>query len=124
MDALWRGVVSGKPEAAMSAFFPRAAYLQVKAVADPGADYASRLVAAFRADVLAAHALLGSDARGASLIDVSVPDQWSWIPPGACANKVGYWHAPGSRLVYRTGGTVRSARSSSRPDPQQPPAGP
>ncbi|MGB6457469.1 MAG: hypothetical protein WBH47_23600 [Streptosporangiaceae bacterium] len=38
-----------------------------------------------------------------------MPSQYaSWIVPGACYNKVGYWHVPGSRLVYRINGELRS----------------
>jgi len=36
------------------------------------------------------------------------PTEWTWITPGYCANRAGYWHAPGSRLVYRQGGRLRS----------------
>ncbi len=50
---------------AMPAFFPEGAYVQVKAIADPRGDYAGRLVAEYRLDLGAAHALLGADARSA-----------------------------------------------------------
>jgi hypothetical protein len=102
---LWRGVSTGSFAAAQPAFFPRAAYLQVKRVGNPGADYRQRLLGAYRLDIAAVHRLLGSGAR---LLYVSVPRQWSWIGPGACFNKVGYWHAPGARVVYRQAGRIRS----------------
>jgi hypothetical protein len=31
-----------------------------------------------------------------------------WVYPGACYNKIGYWHGPGARVVYREHGTERS----------------
>ncbi len=61
----------------------------------------------FAADVHAAHRLL-AEGGAATLRYVSVPREWAWIAPGGCYNRVGYWHAPGSRLVYRQGGRIRS----------------
>jgi len=109
MTDLWAGVVSRRPDLAMSSFFPLAAYEQVKAIADPAADWHSRLVAEFKADVIAAHDLIGRTARNATLVRVVVPEQEAgWIDPGVCYNSVGYWHVAGARVVYRVGGHVRS----------------
>lgn len=108
MAALWRGIVRDSVGAARPAFFPESAYLQVKAVSDPAADYRDRLLANFRTDIHAAHVLLGRGASTARLVGVRVPREWAWIVPGYCVNRVGYWHAPGSRLVYREGGRLRS----------------
>jgi hypothetical protein len=105
MTDLWAGVVSGRPALAMPAFFPLVAYEQVKAIADPAADWQHRLVAEFRADVVAAHALIGQRARHATLVTVIVPElQADWINPGVCDNSVGYWHAANARLVYQVNG--------------------
>jgi hypothetical protein len=108
MAALWRSIVTDSAAAATAAFFPRTAYLQAKQIADPSADYRNRLLGAFKADIHAAHDLLGAHAGSAELLDVSVPNEWAWIPPGSCYNRIGYWHAPGARLVYREQGQVRS----------------
>ncbi len=108
MAALWRGIVRDDPAAARAAFFPRSAYLQVKAVADASTDYGDRLLRNYALDIHAAHALLGRGAATARLVGVRVPHEWAWIVPGYCANRIGYWHAPGSRLVYRDGGSLRS----------------
>lgn len=108
MEALWSGIVTGQPVKAMPAFFPEAAYAQIKAISDPEADFQARLVSAYRKDIAAANALLGADAATATLVGVSVPDQWNWVSPGQCYNSGGYWHAPGSRLLYRVGGELRS----------------
>ncbi|MHB8643003.1 MAG: hypothetical protein ACYDA3_08990 [Gaiellaceae bacterium] len=107
MTVLWRAVVDDAPAQARAAFFPRSAYLQVKAIPNAAGDYRTRLLANFAADIHAAHRLV---ARGgnATLLEVRVPQEASWIGPGGCYNKVGYWHAPGSRLVYRQDGRVRS----------------
>jgi hypothetical protein len=105
---LWRGIVDDSPAEARPAFFPASAYLQVKQIQSAAADYRNRLLANYRADIHAAHVFLGPGARSARLLSVRVPKEWAWIPPGYCYNRVGYWHAPGSRLVYREGGRVRS----------------
>lgn len=109
MVDLWAAIASGRPGLALPSFFPLVAYEQVKAIADPAADWHSRLVAEFRADVLAAHSLLGHTARHSALLRVVIPEaEAGWIDPGVCANGVGYWHVANSRLVYRAGGQVRS----------------
>ena len=109
MTDLWAAVVTGKPRLGLPAFFPLVAYEQVKAIADPSADWQNRLVGEFNLDVAAAHELLGRHARHATLLRVIVPEaQASWIDPGVCYNGVGYWHAAGARLVYRVGGQERS----------------
>ena len=108
MAALWRGIVEDSPRAAQSVFFPESAYEQVKQIPNAAADYRNRLLANYGADIHAAHVLLGRGASGARLVAVLVPRQWAWITPGYCYNRVGYWHAPGSRLVYRRRGRILS----------------
>jgi hypothetical protein len=110
MLALWRGVVTGAVPPARPAFFPESAYLQLKATADPAADYVNRLLGEFREDLAAAHALLGPEAGEARLVSVGVPQQYGhWVVPGTCDNRVGYFEVPNSRLVYRDGaGQIRS----------------
>ncbi len=109
MDALWKGVLTNSVHAALPAFFPEAAYAQVKAIADPRADWKSRLVGNFTSDVAAAHRLVGGGAAVAKLAEVDVPsDLVHWVQPGACYNRLGYWEVPNSRLVYRLKGEVRS----------------
>jgi hypothetical protein len=106
MTDLWAAVVTDRPRVALQAFFPLSAYQQVKAIADPAADWRTRLWADFRLDVGAAHRLVGRDA---SLVRVILPSaQAAWIGPGACYNSVGYWHVGGARLLYRKQGRLRS----------------
>jgi hypothetical protein len=107
--ALWTGVRTGSVRPALRAFFPEAAYAQVKAIADPDADYLARLVGDYRLDLAAVHALLGAHARSASLVGIDVPGAYAhWVPPGTCYNRVGYYEVPNSRLVYREDGAIRS----------------
>lgn len=109
MTDLWTAIVTGNTTIALQSFFPLAAYQQVKAIGDPTTDWQSRLVGEYVLDIQAAHAYLGPSASAAQLVQVIVPSQYaSWIVPGDCYNKVGYWHVPGSRLVYRVDGELRS----------------
>jgi hypothetical protein len=109
MTALWQGISAGSASAAMPAFFPEGAYAQVKAIADPRADYANRLVHEFSLDLGAAHGLLGGSAASAQLVGVEVPSSYAhWVSPGACDNSVGYYEVPNARVVYRVGGQTSS----------------
>ncbi|MHB8492823.1 MAG: hypothetical protein ACYDA6_11515 [Solirubrobacteraceae bacterium] len=109
MSALWRGIVRDSPAVALAAFFPRAAYLQVKAIADPGADWHDRLLHDYALDIGAAHGLLGAHAAQARLLRVDMAAGYArWVAPGTCYNQVGYYEMPGARLVYSEEGQVRS----------------
>jgi len=106
MGDLWLAVTTGNPRFARPGFFPVAAYEQVKAEPYPAADWQDRLWYDFVLDVRAAHRLLVS---GATLDRVIVPKAYAaWVYPGACHNKIGYWHVPGARVVYRAHGKERS----------------
>ncbi|HTQ93813.1 MAG TPA: hypothetical protein VMK84_30385 [Streptosporangiaceae bacterium] len=106
MADLWLAVTTGNPRFGLPGFFPVAAYQQVKAEPYPVADWQDRLWYDFVLDVRAAHRLLGS---GATLDRVIVPGAYAaWVYPGACYNKIGYWHLPGARVVYREHGQQRS----------------
>src|SRR5690242_2852192 len=106
MADLWLAVTTGNPRFGRPAFFPEAAYRQVKAIPYPDSDWQYRLWYDFTLDVRAAHRLAG---RNAQLVRIVVPSSYElWVPPGACYNSVGYWHAPGARVVYRERGRERS----------------
>jgi hypothetical protein len=106
MTDLWLAVTTGNSRFAQPAFFPEAAYKQVKAIPYPEADWQYRLWYDFTLDVRAAHDLL---AAGARLDRVIVPAvEAAWIYPGACYNSVGYWHVGGARVVYTERGQERS----------------
>ena len=109
MGLLWAGVVRDSPTTALPAFFPRGAYVQLKAIASAGSDWRDRLVHDYALDIEAAHALLGGDPASARLIAVEVPSSYGhWVPPGVCYNDIGYYEVPNARVVYSEGGQVRS----------------
>jgi hypothetical protein len=106
MADLWLAVTADSARFALPAFFPEAAYRQLKAIAYPDADWQYRLWYDFALDVRAAHGLL---APGARLVRVIVPaDEAAWVYPGACYNSIGYWHVGGARVVYTEDGQERS----------------
>ena len=110
MQGLWQGVVEGSATPALSAFFPESAYVQLKTgIGNPAGDWQNRLVADYTLDLGAAHALLGPDPAQATLVSVSVPEQYDhWIPPGVCANGIGYYEVANSRVVYMLDGVTKS----------------
>ena len=106
MYDLWLAVTTGKASLALPAFFPEAAYTQLKAIAGPASDWENRLWYDFTLDVAAAHAEVG---HGATFVRVIAPSELAvWVSPGACYNSAGYWHLPGPRVVYEQGGETRS----------------
>lgn len=110
MQALWQGVVQDSVTPALPAFFPETAYVQLKTgIGDPAGDWQNRLVADYALDIGAAHALLGPDPGQATFVSVSVPEQYGhWIPPGVCANGIGYYEVANARLVYQLDGVTKS----------------
>jgi hypothetical protein len=109
MAVLWAGIVRNSVRPAVPAFFPRAAYLQLKAIGNAGSDWTDRLVHDYSLDISAAHALLRGGAAQASLVGVKVDSSYGhWIEPGVCYNSVGYYEMPGARIVYRRGGAIHS----------------
>jgi hypothetical protein len=106
MARLWHGIVANSVATALPAFFPEPAYVRLKAVSDPAGDFHNRLLGGYRLDIAAAHALVTPQDR---LVSVNVPAQYAhWVPPGTCANRVGYYEVPNARVVYTGRGGTRS----------------
>src|SRR5579863_9387704 len=55
MASLWAGVATNSLAAALPAFFPEAAYLQLKAITSASSDWTDRLVHDFTLDIASAH---------------------------------------------------------------------
>ncbi len=106
---LWQAIVTDDPTKALPFFFPKTAYLQVKAISNPSADYQNRLIDWYRLDIHAAHLLLGANAASAQFVSVTVPQsQVVWITPGIEYNKGSYYRVFGTRLTYKIGGHTAS----------------
>jgi len=108
VQALWHAIVTDDAPAAMPFFFPRSAYLTVKAIADPAGDYERRLVADYTADLHVLHARLGADPTKATLGGFTVPAGAQWIDPGVEHNAIGYWRVYGATLGWSLGGRASS----------------
>ena len=109
MEALWSGVVHDSASAAIPAFFPKGAYVQLKAIYSASSDWTNRLVHDYGLDIHAAHRMLGAGASRARFVAIDVPASFShWVDPGACYNSIGYYEMPNARIVYREGGSERS----------------
>jgi hypothetical protein len=109
MASLWAGIVENSANKALPAFFPKRAYMQLKAIPSAESDWSGRLVRDYALDIAAAHSLLGVNASNAELVAVNVQSSYGhWVPPGVCYNGVGYYEMPGARLVYRERGELRS----------------
>jgi hypothetical protein len=109
VNDLWSAIVTDDPYVAMPFFFPRSAYLQVKAISNPGGDWQNRLVAAYARDIHSLHLNLGTNAAQAQLAGIDVPQsQAEWITPGVEYNKIGYWRVYGTRVRYTINGMAHS----------------
>ncbi|MFI5052790.1 MAG: hypothetical protein ACHQDE_00385 [Acidimicrobiia bacterium] len=107
VQGLWNAIVHDEPDLAMPFFFPKSAYLQVKAIQDPASDYEHRLIANFKQDVHALHAQLGANASAAHFDGIDVPsDQAVLVQPGEEYNKLQYWRVYGTTLRYTLDGTA------------------
>ena len=98
--ALFDGIAADDVDHAMPFFFPLSAYAQVKAIANPAADWKARLVAHYARDIHALHAKLGPHAAAARFVRSEVPmDRARWVDPGEEYNRIGYFRVYGSELV-------------------------
>lgn len=112
--AAWLGLAVR--DSVKRAFFPKAAYLQLKAIGNAGPDWTDRPLHDYSLDISAAHALLGDGVAQARLVNVDVDSSYGhWIELGGCYNSVGYYEMPGARIIYRqAGGGIHSFGIASR----------
>jgi hypothetical protein len=104
--ALFDAVAADDVDRAMPFFFPRSAYAQVKAIANPTADWKARLVAHYARDIHALHARLGDRAAHARFVAADVPlDRARWVEPGEEYNRLGYYRVYGAKLHGEAEGT-------------------
>lgn len=105
MRDLFQAVVTGNTALGLPAFFPLSAYIQVKAISNPQADYQDRLIAYYDQDISTLHEDLGAGAASATFTGVQVPEnQAEWIVPGVEYNKGSYWRVYGAEVTYSEGG--------------------
>jgi hypothetical protein len=105
---LWQAIRTGSPAGALPAFFPVAAYRQIKAISDPVGDWNDRLVHLYDLDIEALHTWLGPHAASARLVSVDVPTNAAWVLPGEEYNSGSYWRVYGTRVHLLVDGQPRS----------------
>jgi hypothetical protein len=109
VDDLWDAIKQDEPERGLPFFFPKSAYLQVKAIDDPAGDYQNRLITNFEDDVHTLHAQLGPNAASAKLVGITVPDdQAVFVQPGEEYNQLSYWRVYGTTMQYEVDGHTGS----------------
>jgi hypothetical protein len=96
---LFAAITQDTPARADAAFFPRDAFLLVKAIADPG-RYWDRLHARFAKDIHALHQKL-LDPEHAQYDHLELAARGGWMRVGEEGNRLPYWASRHSSLHYR-----------------------
>jgi hypothetical protein len=103
---LFDAIVRDKPELARGVFFPREAFLLVKAMQRPERYYA-RLEERFVADIHALHGALVGHAR-AEFVRLELGRRGGWVRRGEEGNRLPYWAARHATLHYRVDGQPKT----------------
>lgn len=103
---LFQAIVHDDPRRAADAFFPRAAFSQVKAMQKPERYY-DKLYARFVEDIHRLHRDTPELAQ-AEFIELMLGHRGGWVRPGEEGNRLPYWAARHTTLRYRVGDQVRS----------------
>lgn len=103
--SLFRAIVEDEPALVDGFFFPRDAFVQVKAMARPE-RYWERLHARFVADIHALHRRI-PDLAQASFVRLELTSRGGYVRPGEEGNKLPYWAARHAWLHYRVGAQTR-----------------
>ena len=103
-------VVKNEPAAADDFFFPKAPFIPLKDVADPG-RYFDQLLATYHRDVAALHAER-KDWSGVSFVSFELGTPPTWVAPGKEYNKIGYFRTFGGKLRYRAGDKTKEMNVS------------
>ncbi len=111
---LWQAIVDDKPDLAASFFFPKDAYIHVKAAKNPEGDWRWRLWKNFERDVHALHKTQGQALARGTFKGLRIPPKKPhWAAPGNEYNRLGYWRVYGSHLIYELRGRERFVPISS-----------
>jgi hypothetical protein len=82
-------------------FFPKAPFIPLKDVADPG-RYFDQLLATYHRDIAALRSER-KDWTGATFVSFELGTPPTWVAPGKEYNKIGYFRTFGGKLRYRIG---------------------
>jgi hypothetical protein len=101
-ERLFEAIVRDEPARAADFFFPRDAFLQVKATAEPG-RYFDKLRTRFDDDIHALHAAHPELAR-AKYLRFELVKRGGWVKVGEEGNNLPYWVSRHSWLHYEVDG--------------------
>lgn len=105
LGLLWRAIVEDDPEIARPFFFPKVAYLKVKAIKDPAQDWEKRLWRLFVRDVHEYHQALGPKPHEARFVRLDFPEGRSaWMKKHKEGNAIGYHRVKRPYLVFTDAG--------------------
>lgn len=99
-EALFNAIVAGSTAQADRVFFPQRAFFKLKAFYDPNVYYLSDLLSGFNLDVAAYRRYLLASGTPRFVGALDQASAVTWISPGGCFNKLGYWHIGGVRIEY------------------------
>jgi hypothetical protein len=100
---LFDAILRADPTRAKEVFFPRAAFLLVKAMPNPGRYY-DKLLARFEQDIHALHKTVTQDARFERF---ELSKRGGYVKPGEEGNRLPYWAARHCFLHYRERGQLK-----------------
>jgi hypothetical protein len=98
---LLEAVAKNEPALADDFFFPKAPFIPLKDVADPG-RYFDQLLATYHRDVAALRAER-KDWSDVAFVSFELGTPPTWVAPGKEYNKIGYFRTFGGKLRYRAG---------------------
>ena len=98
---LFEAIVHDDPARALAFFFPRDAFVLVKAMQKPERYY-DKLRARFEQDIHALHART-PDLDKATFERLEITKRGGWVKPGEEGNRLPYWAARHAWLHYRVG---------------------
>jgi hypothetical protein len=101
---LFAAVQKDDPSLAADYFFPRAAFLPVKDIGNPG-KYWDTLFRTYNRDIHDLHVKHASKMANAQFVDIQPGSPAKWVPPGEEANKIGYFRSFNAKVRYRDGET-------------------
>jgi hypothetical protein len=97
--ALLAAIVKDDPALADAFFFPRDAFIELKAIAKPE-RYWDKLHKRFDEDIHKLHATVPANAE---FVRLELTARGGWVAPGEEGNKLPYWAARHAWLHYRVG---------------------
>jgi hypothetical protein len=100
---LFEAILRDDPTQAKEVFFPRDAFLLVKAMPNPGRYY-DKLYARFEQDIHALHRMVAQDARFERF---ELSKRGGHVKPGEEGNRLPYWAARHCFLHYRERGEAK-----------------